>query len=435
MGKSDLDEFGGFKDLRIDKEGFFRVKEYMNRFYFIDPNGNAFIMRGVNYVRFNADLSVADGAPYTKNILAKYRSRDEWRRETRRRLLEWGFNALGAWSDPDLGLPYTLNLHITPRYYMYKGGYLKRRVLVLARDPDVLWQPFQTFPDVYDPDFEKSAVETAREYVVPHDKYLIGYFTDNEVDFSVDTIFTEFMNMHGEEPGKRALIDYFSKFFSDIRELNNVLGTNLGDFDDLLNYSMREFSVIEAKAGSRSRRIINELKRGFAREVAKRYAEICVKAIKSADPNHLILGGRFAGTNPKSVIRSFDAFDVISNNYYGEDPPIAYFEYVFKETERPIILSEFSFRAEDTEHPNTRGAGIIVENQSYRAFYIRSWLIPLLEKRFFIGYLWWEYMDEPYEGRRPDAEDSNYGLVNLYDEPYIEVVEVFKDINSMFPIP
>jgi len=41
---------------------------------------------------------------------------------------------------------------------------------------------------------------------------------------------------------------------------------------------------------------------------------------------------------------------------------------------------------------------------------MRSWLIPLLEKRFFVGYLWWEYMDERFEGRIPHAEDLTMAL-------------------------
>ena len=46
-------------------------------------------------------------------------------------------------------------------------------------------------------------------------------------------------------------------------------------------------------------------------------------------------------------MRSFDIFDVISNNHYGEDPHIVCFGYLFKEAGRPIMLSEFSFRGED----------------------------------------------------------------------------------------
>jgi Bll4656 protein len=212
------------------------------------------------------------------------------------------------------------------------------------------------------------------------------------------------------------------------------LGTSFRGFEDILDYTARESSAIDAKNGPEGGKVIAMLKRGFAREVARKYAEICVKAIKSADPNHLILGGRFAGVNAKPVMRSFDIFDVISNNHYGEDPHTVCFGYLFKEAGRPIMLTEFSFRGEDMGQPNTMGAGIVVEGQSYGALYMRSWLIPLLEKRFFVGYLWWEYMDEPFEGRIPDAEDFNYGLVNLYDEPYAEVIEAFKEVNSLFPI-
>jgi len=433
--REDLDEFGGLKDLRLDGEGFFRVREYMGRFYLVDPDGNAWIARGVNYVRFNADLSITGSIPYRDAVVARYGGRERWREEVKKRLVEWGFNMLGAWSDPDIGLPYTINLHITPRYYLEKGGSLARRALKLARDPDVLWQPFQTFPDVFDPDFERAAVKAAREQAVPGDKLLVGYFVDNEVDFNVDVIFNEFMGMHREEPGKEALIKYISEFFGSVAEINRRLGTSLRSFDDLLEYTPREFSFIEARAGAEGRRVLRDLKRGFARLAARRYAEVCVKAVRSADQNHLILGGRFASTNAKAVIGSFRGFDVISNNYYGEDPPVAYFEYVYREVGRPIMLSEFSFRAEDTGHQNSRGAGIIVEGQRDRALYIRSWIPPLLEKRFFVGYIWWEYMDQPFEGRRPDAEDSNYGLVSLGDEPYEEVVRAFREVNSLFPLP
>jgi hypothetical protein len=154
------------------------------------------------------------------------------------------------------------------------------------------------------------------------------------------------------------------------------LGTSFRGFEDILDYTARESSAIDTRNGPEGRKVVARLDRGFAREVARKYAEICVRAIKSADPNYLILGGRFAGLNAGPVMRSFNIFDVISNNYYGEDPHIACFGNVFKEAGRPIMLSEFSFRREDMGQPNTMGAYIVVEGQSYRALYIRSWLIP-----------------------------------------------------------
>jgi hypothetical protein len=122
ISPEDLDDFGGYKGLNFGSSSSFRIVRDGGRFYMADPDGNAFLVRGVNYVRFNGDLSVTGGSPYTEGVKAKYGSVEQWRKEVRRRLREWGFNTLGAWSDPELGLPYTLNLHITPNYYWSKGG-------------------------------------------------------------------------------------------------------------------------------------------------------------------------------------------------------------------------------------------------------------------------------------------------------------------------
>jgi hypothetical protein len=47
------------------------VKEYVGRLYLVDPDGNAIIIKGVNYVWFNADLSITYEATYTRNILTR----------------------------------------------------------------------------------------------------------------------------------------------------------------------------------------------------------------------------------------------------------------------------------------------------------------------------------------------------------------------------
>ncbi len=426
---SELDSFGGCRCLSLGSSGFFHVASAEGRFYLVDPDGYAFIIRGVNYVRFNGDVSVYGGVPYTENALRRYGSRDAWVKATVNRLREWGFNTLGSWSDIDLGMPYTINLHLTPTYYWTRGGVLARRRLILARDPDVLWQPFGTFPDVYDPEFERNAREVAQRNARPKDPLLVGYFTDNEVDFNVDVVFREYSDMAPNEPGKLALVNFIKGYYGDdINALNRNLGTRLRSFDELMDYTSREFQYMESKGVD-----LRPVKVAFTLEVAKRYTEVTVNAIKAADPNHLILGSRFAGDNAKGVIEAFRGFDVISNNYYGENPPIGYFNFIHSKVGKPILLSEFSFRAMDTGHPNTRGAGIIVGGQAERAGYVKAWLINMLQQPWFIGYMWWEYMDEPMDGRRPDGEDSNYGLVNLNDEPYVEVIEAFREVNQLFP--
>jgi agarase len=47
---------------------------------------------------------------------------------------------------------------------------------------------------------------------------------------------------------------------------------------------------------------------------------------------------------------------------------------------------------------------------------------------FVVGAHWFKYADEPAEGRF-DGENSNYGLVNIRDEPYTEFINVVRETN------
>jgi hypothetical protein len=45
-----------------------------------------------------------------------------------------------------------------------------------------------------------------------------------------------------------------------------------------------------------------------------------------------------------------------------------------------------------------------------------------------VGYQWFEWCDEPRQGRF-DGENSNYGLVNIEDQPYSQFVHEVTDAN------
>jgi len=85
VSDGDLDAFGGCRCLSFGGRGFFYVTTHGSRFYLVDPDGYAFIVRGVNYVRFNGDVSIGGDVPYTANLLRRYGSRDAWIRETVRK--------------------------------------------------------------------------------------------------------------------------------------------------------------------------------------------------------------------------------------------------------------------------------------------------------------------------------------------------------------
>ncbi len=98
-------------------------------------------------------------------------------------------------------------------------------------------------------------------------------------------------------------------------------------------------------------------------------------------------------------------------------------------TSKPVLITEFAFRAEDSGLPNTKGAGPKVTNQAARAKAYADYVTRLESLPEAIGYHWFKWTDEPKEGRF-DGENSNYGLVDIGDKPYREFAEAVKAANQ-----
>ena len=128
------------------------------------------------------------------------------------------------------------------------------------------------------------------------------------------------------------------------------------------------------------------------------------------------------------MLRAAKVADVISINVYSLDPrPLI--EHVYAVTGRPVMVTEFAFRATDSGLPNTRGAGPRVPDQKARAQAYRDFVMRLESLPEAVGYHWFKWSDEPKEGRF-DGEDSNYGLVNEQDQPYDAFVSEAKAVNA-----
>ncbi|GIX08058.1 MAG: hypothetical protein KatS3mg115_2461 [Candidatus Poribacteria bacterium] len=121
--------------------------------------------------------------------------------------------------------------------------------------------------------------------------------------------------------------------------------------------------------------------------------------------------------------------DVVSYNNYDFQPPVERLREVYRLTGRPILLTEFSFKAKDSGLPNTKGAGTPVETQKDRADHFERYVTTLMELPFVIGYHWFQYSDQPPEGRF-DGENSNFGLVTLQDEPWELLTERMREVNG-----
>lgn len=94
---------------------------------------------------------------------------------------------------------------------------------------------------------------------------------------------------------------------------------------------------------------------------------------------------------------------------------------------------EWSFEAVDSGLPNTKGAAIPVYSQSDRADGYERYVEGALGLPFVVGLHWFQYVDQPILGRALDGENSNYGVVDVEDEPYFTLVERMRVVNQQAP--
>lgn len=403
------DSYGGFMRLGGNASGFFRVEKIGGVWWFVDPAGNAFLSKGVNHVNFGGDYAPSLGySPYNRAVSSKYGNVQAWAKATIERLRSLGFNTIGAWSSKetfDLGMAYTV-------------------ILDIASSAGSEWLSGKV-TDLFSEGFERVADEIAKRECLPRkdDPYLLGYFTDNELRWGPDWrspkhLFDDYLSLPPEAPGKRALVKYLKERYIDVSALNKAWGTSFESFEEVLN-------IYELPSGGP----IDHDRLGFLEVVSRRYFQVCHDAIRKHDPNHLILGCRFAFKPADEVLRACVGYvDVVSINNYGMEPPLEDLRRVHEVTGLPLILTEFSFKAMDSGLPNTRGAGSPLRTQADRADQLERYVKALVSEPYAIGYHWFQYFDQPAEGRF-DGENSNFGLVNIKDEPWSILVDRAVAVN------
>lgn len=379
------DQYGGIHSVKGTKTGFFHVEKMGDLWWIITPDGHGFLSKGVCHVSYTGDYAPTLGySPYGRVTEAKYGSAEKWAQATADRMRTWGLNTVGAWSSTEMHrqrLAYTPILNIAAsleRDLWLKGGVV----------------------DVFSDTFVEGAHRVAQAQCAPlkDDPWLLGYFTDNELRWGPDwrsreSLLESFLKMDEKAPGRQ-------KAESFLRERGRQ-----GEPTD-------------------------EDKADFLRLVAEQYFRVCREAIRKADPNHMILGCRFAGYAPQPVLEGLKGHvDIVSYNDYSFDPPTWQFERIVNITGRPFMITEFAFKAKDSGLPNTKGAGIPVETQQDRADRFEKYVTVLSTLPAWVGYHWFEWCDEPKEGRF-DGENSNYGLVRIDDTPWETLTARFTAVNA-----
>ncbi|MBR0056824.1 MAG: hypothetical protein IJP66_05790, partial [Kiritimatiellae bacterium] len=202
----------------------------------------------------------------------------------------------------------------------------------------------------------------------------------------------------------------------------------------------------------------NELSwRNRTREEAALYFGTIAEAIRRHDPNHLVLGCRFAGMGARQFVweEAGKVCDVLTFNKYpwadldrnvihqSRSSAERFADAVAERHAwcgRPLLITEWSFPALDSGLPCSNGAGQRFRTQAERAAATELMARTLLSLPFMVGYDYFMWVDEPALGISYNfPEDSNYGLVNERGEPYEELVAMFarlhRDIAALHRAP
>lgn len=430
-------------EVRGERTGFFHVEQHGGRWLAIDPLGRGFVPLGVDHVNFKGHQCERLGCrPYEQTNLAKYGDIEPWARQTISRLQQWGFNLVAAGSSPELfrrGLAHVGYLHLGQRFSALGP---EHALMEYRRIPGT------AMPNVFHPDFADFCDREARRLAADAaDPWLFGYFLDNELrwwgecDFHIDTgPFDAAMNRPREHAARQAAVAFLAeRYDGDVRRFNEARNASLEAFDQLLERPAPPTDSTRAYGD----------KKAFAGLVARRYFQTTTEAVRRYDPNHMILGCRFAAAIASdSVLAEAGRFcEVVAFNYYPlvnlehgvamnrrsawAGPTLhRVFENTYAAAQRPLMVTEWSFPALDAGLPSARGAGQRFRTQAERTEATRICAETMLRTPSMIGYDFFMWVDEPALGISLHfPEDSNYGLVNERDEPYAELTAMFTDLH------
>lgn len=397
----ETDKYGAWKINASKSTGFFRAEKKQGRWWIIDPDGNPFIHKGV------AVFGPGTSDNQKKTLTTVYKTEKNWVTKESAFLKSKGFNGVGAWSNIDLikqtkdPLVYTV---IVSPMGAYKHEHIKK---FGGKYEEAGWQGYRyDLAMVFDPEFDKYVEqEVSKIAQYKNDKFLLGYFTDNELPWVDDALDRHLTKLDKNEAGYIA-----AKKWLDTRKGKNASVEDITD-DDRLEFT------------------------GFYFET---YIKKVAQAVKKYDPNHMYLGCRFNQEqdeldNPKIFEVAGKYMDVVSVNHYRKWEPVQSILNNWQQwSGKPFIITEWYTKGEDSGLPNKTGAGWNVATQAERGYFYQNFAIELLKSKGCVGWHWFRYQDNDPLNLKTDYSnrDSNKGIINSNYDHYMPLIDNMKLFND-----
>ena len=342
-----------------------------------------------------------------------------WQTRTLDRLQAWGFNTIGNWSDPELGLndrvPYTLPLSIVGDYASISTG--------------TDW--WGGMPDPFDPRFamatERAVAIAARDH--RDDPWLIGYFADNELAWagpgddpkSRYALAFGTLRMTTDAPAKRAFLKQLRDKYRNQQGLSKAWGV------DIPAWELMEDPGFEAPMPNAEHPEIEADYQFFQKVFADTYFKTIADSLKWHAPNHLLLGGRFAVSTPEAVASCAKYCDVLSFNFYTLQPQDGYDFAKLRELDKPVMITEFNFGSRD-RGPFWGGVTEVASEEARGPAYSK-FLKQAVAEPSIVGVHWFQYLDQPVTGRLLDGENGHFGMIGITDLPFTGFVDSVRKAN------
>ena len=415
--------------LRGTATGFFHMENIDGRDWAVDPLGRATVLAGTDWCNPQGSMCEKLGyRPYGLRVSEHYPSVDAWAEETAARLGAWGFTFLPCGSDASMRYRTLAHANAADRLYFSHRLCLRGSDWCIA---EYKRSPCTAFPDVFHPDFQAACDWWARQRCAPNrdDPWLVGYFLDNELAWwgevssdKLSGLWNLVVRKPDTHPAKQALLAFLAE------------NGGSGGADPR--------SLVAAATPAQ--------KLAFLRLVAEKYFSAVTAAIRKADPNHMILGCRFAGgpngVHPVVMEVAGQYCDIVSFNHYpwadldegvvydsraNRVPAADLYREAHDRAGKPFLLTEWSFPALDTGRPCTHGAGQRFFTQAERVEASELYARTLLSLPFFAGYSYFRWVDQPALGiSKYFPENSNYGLVSEEGVPYEGLTAMFTRVHG-----
>ena len=421
--------------MRFEATGFFRL-EKADRWWFVTPDGNAFLSLGMNHVHPNFINQAYNADHWSKLFNGAKIGEPEYRKHLQafvsKNLDDFGFNTLGVHNSFNL-------LHPESRFPWIKSiHFVKTHHYLVSTEQDFL--------DVFSPDFEQHCDVLAKKEAAPskEDPFLLGYaMTDCPILTELDAAARPthvygskrealptwprvLRNLSADAPGKQAYVASMrSQYNNKIGAFNQTYGTAFKNWQALAK--ARDW---RPEFDSRNGKELQD-NDAFLEEVVDRYYSVSTAALKRQDPNHLIFGDKLnANTNSAETVAHITSkyTDLVFYQQFGRwQEQRNILGRLSEASGKPLFNGDGAFHTPHDNMPNPHGPHAI--DQKHRA----DLAIEFAEKAFaldtFVGWSICGWVDTWKSMPRKELKQHG-GIMDAFGKPYQPLQDELKSFSE-----